>query len=189
MKALNILGFCGSLRAGSFNKKLLLLSCDLLKNKNCIVTLLDLKSLGLPIYDQEIEESTGLPSGAQKLIEAINSADALLIASPEYNGSVSGALKNAIDWASRAEANPFVNKPILMVGTSTGGLGAVKSLIHLRLILSQLKALPIPAQVTVPFAEKSFDSAGLFTGGPYAKQLESATNELVKFTEKICRTQ
>src|SRR5438067_1036935 len=122
----------------------MLQACEILRENKCEVEILDLKALALPIYDQEIEEKSGIPQGGQKLIDALNASHGVLIASPEYNGSVSGALKNAIDWASRARKNPFAGKIVSLVGTSPGVWGATKSAAHARQILSQLQAVVVP---------------------------------------------
>ena len=183
MGQIKILAFAGSLRSGSFNKKLLLQVCDQLKETGCEVSYLDLKSLQLPIYDGDLEDSEGMPAGGQKLIESIVAADAIVIASPEYNSSISGALKNAIDWASRASKNPFNGKVIGLVGTSTGWFGAVRSLTQLRLILNHLRAVVIPAQVTIPNAEESFNAQGKLNSESHSKLIKSMVGELVSFAK------
>lgn len=185
MTPLKILAFCGSLRKESLNRKLLLLACDELKELKCDVTFLDLRSLELPIYDGDLEESEGLPAGGQKLISEISAASAVVIASPEYNGSVSGALKNAIDWATRGEKNPFIAKPMMIVGTSPGHWGASKSLIHLRQILVHLQAVVIPAQLALPYGSKAFDSAGGFVEAQNKKILVAGCSQLVQMTQAL----
>ena len=185
MEDTKILAFCGSLRKDSYNKKLLLHTCDILKEENCDVTYLDLKSLALPIYDSDFEEASGLPEGANRLITAMHSADAILIASPEYNGCISGALKNAIDWASRAEKNPFPEKIFMLIGTSPGHWGATKSLLHARLILNHLRAVVIPSQLALPYAEKSMDTSGTPTDPSQQKMLKNACLELIHFVKSF----
>src|SRR6186713_3493129 len=100
-----IVAFAGSLRTGSYNKKLLAIAVDAARAAGAEVTVVDLRELALPVFDQDIEDSTGLPEGAKKLKTLMRESDGFLIASPEYNSSVTAALKNAIDWASRSETD------------------------------------------------------------------------------------
>jgi chromate reductase, NAD(P)H dehydrogenase (quinone) len=183
MANLKVLAFNGSLRSGSFNKKIMLQACDELRNLQCEVTVLDLRSLELPIYDGDLEDAHGLPTGGQKLIDAILAADALLIGNPEYNGSTSGALKNAIDWATRGDKNPFVGKVTLLVGTSTGWWGSIRSNMATRLVLTHLRAVVVPVQVTIPNAEENIDEKGLLKLEAHKKLLHAGLEELVKMAK------
>src|ERR1700733_11604898 len=96
-----ILVFAGSLRAGSYNKKLAKIAAKGAEEAGAEVTYIDLKDYPLPVYDQEIEDSQGLPQNALKLKELFMNHNGFIIASPEYNSSIPGALKNVIDWVSR----------------------------------------------------------------------------------------
>lgn len=185
MANLKILSFCGSLRKDSYNKKLAIAACEEFKGLGCDVTYLDLKSLKLPLYDGDIHSEKGIPDGGQKLIDNIQTADALAIASPEYNGSISGALKNCIDWASVHSENPFRDKPILLLGTSTGWFAASKSLAHCRAILSHLGAVVIPSQVTLPHGDKVFDDKGTIIDESQGKRVKRACEELAKISKGL----
>ncbi|MDZ4678192.1 MAG: NAD(P)H-dependent oxidoreductase [Oligoflexia bacterium] len=177
-----ILAFCGSFRSGSLNKKLLLIACDELKTQECEINYLELKSLELPVYNGDDEDALGLPAGAQKLIKALEEASAILIATPEYNGSIPGGLKNAIDWASRANKNPFKGKTIALIGTSSGWWGATRSITHLRASLTHLQAVVIPAQLALPNGQENIKDSKL-TQDVHAKQLKAVCTELVHFSE------
>ncbi len=98
-----LLALAGSMRSGSLNKKLLRVACNMAETQGAQVTLLELRELALPLYDGDVEQTHGLPEGARRLKQLMISHDAFLIASPEYNSSISGVLKNAIDWASRPQ--------------------------------------------------------------------------------------
>src|SRR5688572_7896847 len=100
-----VLVFAGSTRTGSFNKKLARLGAEGARSAGGEVALLDLRELALALYDGDLEEAQGLPEGAKRLKKLMREHDGFIIASPEYNSSVSGALKNAIDWASREETD------------------------------------------------------------------------------------
>ncbi len=185
MANLKVLALCGSLRTNSFNKKLMLETCEELKTQSFESTVLDLRSLSLPLYDGDLEEAEGMPIGAKKLVDALVDADALLIASPEYNGSITGVLKNAIDWASRAQKNPFVNKVILLVGTSTGWWGASKANIHTRQIFNHLRAVVVPIQIAIPNAEEAFDENGRLKSEFNKNMIKGGVADLVRMTKAL----
>src|SRR4051812_42007461 len=120
-----ILAFSGSTRSGSFNNKLLKLAIKGAEAAGAQVTQVDPRALALPLYDGDLEAEITLPEGAKKLKQLFEANEGFLIASPEYNGSVSGVLKNAIDWVSRQQANEvpyqqFAGKVVVMMSTSAG---------------------------------------------------------------------
>lgn len=186
MDTIKILAFSGSLRQGSFNTKLLRQACQIFQEKDChIVNFISLKDLNLPLYDGDLEEREGMPKSAQKLVDQMLASDAFVIASPEYNGGITGVLKNAIDWASRSKQSPFVGKPILLVGTSVGWFGAVKSHMITRMILTHLRAIVVPSQICIPQAEKAMDAEGKLQDLMHAKLLRSACDELIQFAQNF----
>jgi len=128
------------------------------------VTVLDLADYPLPLYDGDLEARAGLPDGAARLRQLIADHAGLLISTPEYNGSVPGVLKNAIDWASRpVPGEPplagFAGKAAALVSASPGALGGARALAHLRQILNAVKVLVIPEQRSVAGARDAFDAA------------------------------
>ena len=137
-----ILAFAGSLREGSYNKKLIKTAIQ-----GAEVTYIDLKDYPLPIYNADIEEKEGLPANAIKIKELMWKHDGFIIASPEYNSSISAALKNLIDWASRPATKEevylscFIDKVALLISASPGYLGGIRGLVHLRSILENIKHL------------------------------------------------
>src|SRR5260221_14787987 len=122
-----IVAFAGSLRTGSFNKKLLAVAVEAARAAGAEVTVVDLRELALPLFDQDLEDASGLPAGAKKFKAQLTASDGFLIASPEYNSSITGALKNAIDWASRSESDDepslvaFRGKAAALCAASAGG--------------------------------------------------------------------
>ena len=127
-----LLAFSGSLRAESFNTRLAFLAADLAESKGAVVTRLKLQDLNLPMFDEDSEAASGLPAGAKELKNLMRSHDGFLIATPEYNGFMSGALKNAIDWATRPEdGHPpldcFRGKVAGIMAASPGGLGGIRT--------------------------------------------------------------
>src|SRR3989338_7507101 len=147
---MKILGFAGSLRKDSFNKKLLQVAMSFAKARNIEIEIFDLENIPIYSYDVQLK---GFPKSVINFKTAIKSADLLLIASPEYNYSVSGALKNAIDWASRPEdENVFSNKVAIIFGASIGRFGTVRGQIELRKILTALNVWVLPApQIMLTF--------------------------------------
>ena len=123
-----VLGISGSLRAGSLNTALLRTAQEVAPDGVAI----EIADLGdVPIYNEDVRQQ-GLPDSVVRLREGIVAADALLIATPEYNYSIPGVLKNAIDWASRPPDQPFDGKPVALMGTSPGRLGTARAQYHLR---------------------------------------------------------
>ena len=142
-----ILAFAGSTRTDSLNKKLARAAAAIAGEAGAEVTFVDLRDLALPLYDGDLEEASGLPEGARKLKALLRASDGFLIASPEYNSSVTAVLKNALDWASRAETDDepplaaFRGKAAALLSASPGALGGLRGLVHLRAILGNMTRL------------------------------------------------
>ena len=136
---LKILGFAGSLRVGSYNKALLRATIDLLpEDVNLEIFEID----GIPLYNQDIE--IDMPIKVREFKSKIRAADAILIATPEYNYSVPGVLKNAIDWATRPYGdNAFDGKPVAIISASVGMLGGARAQYHLRQTFVFLNMYPV----------------------------------------------
>jgi chromate reductase len=161
MADLKVLGICGSLRKASFNNAALR-ACGELMPAGMTFSIFD--GLGaLPLYNQEIMDA-GIPEPVQRLRTAIADADGVLIASPEYNFSLSAALKNGIDWISRVPNQPWQDKPIAVFSASLGPLGGARVQYDLRRILGQLwgHVLPRP-EVFIGSAATKFDAQGKLT--------------------------
>lgn len=160
-----ILAFGGSLREESYNHKLVSVAARGAEAAGAKVTLIRLGDYPLPVYDGDIEAREGLPDNARKLKQLMKEHDGFLISAPEYNSSVSGALKNAIDWASRREGDEgplecFKGKTVVLMSASPGALGGLRGLVHLRAILGNIQALVLPEQKAVPKANEAFDLDG-----------------------------
>ncbi|MBN1430532.1 MAG: NAD(P)H-dependent oxidoreductase [Anaerolineae bacterium] len=154
---LQVLGFAGSLRRGSYNAALLRAAGELLP-EGMTLEIADLSSI--PLYNEDVRDQ-GYPEAVQALRDHIVGADALLIATPEYNGSISGVLKNALDWASRAPGLPLKEKPVAIMGASTGNMGSVRAQMHLRHLCSYMNMFPLnKPEVLVAQAQDKFDVDG-----------------------------
>jgi len=172
------LGVCGSLRRDSLNRKALGIAENILNKMGAETEEANLAELGLPLFNEDIE-STGVPPGVRKIIELASRADLFLFATPEYNGSISGALKNALDWLSRAEKNCLRGKTAAIFGVSSGSLGTLRSQLHLRDILAQLDVLVLPQpQILIKFGEEAFKPDGTFRD----PQTEELLTELLRKT-------
>ncbi|MGH8046502.1 MAG: NADPH-dependent FMN reductase, partial [Chthoniobacterales bacterium] len=182
-----ILALAGSLRANSLNKRLVHLAADAARAAGAEVTVLDLRDLALPLFDQDLEDVQGLPEGARELKSLMRESDGFLIASPEYNSSITAALKNAIDWASRAESDDepplvaFRGKTAALLAASPGALGGVRGLVHLRAILGNIGMLILPDQITIPAAHEAFDESGQLKDARKAAQIAALAKNLTEF--------
>ena len=149
-----ILILAGSLRRDSYNRALARAAGQLAPSGVSVATFDGLGAL--PFYDGDLEDE-GLPATVGALRRAIVEADALLIATPEYNGATSGVLKNALDWASRGPVRILAGKPVAVMGASTGGSGARGGIESVVRIMSRMRSDVLDHVVAVPFAARAFD--------------------------------
>lgn len=160
-----ILAFAGSTRTESFNKKLVQVAAAGARSVGAQVTYVDLRDLPMPLYDEDLESKEGLPETVRQFKDLMLAHDGLLIASPEYNSSITPVLKNAIDWASRPAPGEvslacYVDKVAAIMSASPGALGGLRGLVHLRSILGNIKVMMLPDQVAVPKAYEAFAANG-----------------------------
>ena len=179
---MRVLGISGSLRRESWNGKLLRAAGELLEAEGARLVVYDhLKDV--PPYDQDDDVGDG-PEAVARLRRAIADADAVFFSTPEYNSSVPGALKNAIDWVSRPLAtNPLRNKPVAVVGASTGMFGAVWSQAELRKVLAATGARVVDGEVAVGHAHTRFDDDGCLADVNLREQLGEVARTLVAETK------
>jgi len=177
-----IFGFAGSLRKSSYNKTLLRSAGELLPN-NVELEIFDLDSI--PLFNQDLEQQ--LPAKVKEFKIKIKTADALLIASPEYNYSIPGVLKNAIDWASRPYGdNAFEDKPVAIMGASGGMLGTARAQYHLRQSCVFLNMHPVNRpEVMVPFAKDMIDKNGNLTDEHTRAKIKDLIESLVVWTHRL----
>lgn len=174
-----ILGISGALREGSFNTKLL---------KAAITSFgpaeVDIADLNLPLYDGDLE-ANGMPEAVSKLAAQVNAADAIIIASPEYNKGIPGVLKNALDWVSRVPGDNFRGKPTLLIGAAAGRTGGETAYFMTRNCLAQLGAavLATPA-VLVAGAHNEFNEDGTLKSELYQKSLDNGVAVLRDVTAR-----
>jgi chromate reductase len=178
-----VLGISGSLRRDSHNSKLLRAAAELLPPPVELQVFDGLKAV--EPYDQDEDVGTG-PAGARQLRESIEAADAILIATPEYNSSIPGQLKNALDWASRPKGeNVLWGKPVAVVGASTGMFGAVWSQAELRKALSASGARVIETDLPVGHADEAFSADGRLADVELRERYVEILDELVALAEQV----
>ena len=174
---MRILGLSGSLRRGSHNTSLLRAAAELLPSGVSLEVFDDLRDL--PHYDADLD-GPDAPEVAVRLREALDDADGVLIATPEYNGSIPGVLKNLLDWASRPfPGNCLLDKPVAVIGASTGYFGGAWAQADLRRVLTVIGACVLDAELRIPAAHTAFAEAGGLRDPAHAAALREVVRELV----------
>lgn len=179
-----VLAFSGSTREGSFNKKLVQEAAKMAQQMGAIVTVIDLRDYPLPHYDGDLEAKEGMPENAKRLRQLMMGSQAIIIASPEYNSSVSGVLKNLIDWASRNEEGKpsreaFKGKKFAIMSASPGQGGGARGLVHLRAIIEGIGGEVVQQQVSVPQAYNAFNAQGALESPELKEQLKQEIQQIV----------
>jgi chromate reductase len=181
-KPIQILDFAGSLRKNSYNKALLRATAELML-KDVVLETFDLE--GIPPFNQDLE--TQPPEKVKDFKARVKAADAILIATPEYNYSIPGVLKNAIDWASRPYSdNAFDDKPVAMMGASTGMLGTARAQYHLRQCFVFLNVHTVnKPEVMVNYAPEKFDADGRLKDEKARKLIAELIESLIALTTRM----
>jgi chromate reductase len=185
-----VLAFAGSTRTESFNKKLVKIAMRGAEEAGAQVTFVDLRDLPMPLYDGDLEESDGLPTNAHKFKDLLLSHQGLLIASPEYNSSISGVLKNAIDWASRpvegeAPLACFTGKVCALMSASPGGLGGLRGLVVVRMLLGNIGVTVLPDQEAVGKAFSAFAPDGSLQDAEKQKDIKALGANVSRLLGKL----
>lgn len=154
--------FAASFRKDSLNKKLIR-NAQKMMPAGQEVTLMEFNEFLMPLYDGDIEAATGIPAAAQKMVDAIAAADAVIIASPEYNAGIPGTLKNAIDWTSRAKPDPWTGKQVLLMGATPSMIGTNRGLWQIRQALETQGCFVFPEMLGMALADKAFNAEGELT--------------------------
>lgn len=185
-----ILAFAGSARKDSWNKKLVKIAASGARAAGAEVTLIDLHDFPMPLYDGDLESEDGVPANALKLRELMLSHQGLLLASPEYNSSISPLLKNAIDWTSRPVDGspglaPYSGKVAALLSASPGGFGGLRGLVHVRAILGNIGVLVLPEQLAVGMAHEAFAADGTMTNPKQQAAVEELGANLATLLAKL----
>jgi NAD(P)H-dependent FMN reductase len=185
-----ILAFSGSARKDSFNQRVVQIAANGARAVGAEVTVLNFRDLPLPLYDQDLEAEQGMPQNVLKLKEIMRAHQGLLIASPEYNSSVTPLLKNAIDWASRpVDGEPplgcFEGRVAAIMSASPGGLGGLRGLIHLRSILGNIRVIVLPDQVAVSHASEAFHPEGTLKEARLQRSVEQLGEKVATIMARL----
>jgi chromate reductase, NAD(P)H dehydrogenase (quinone) len=181
-----ILAFAGSARTDSLNKKLVGIAAQGARDGGAEVTVVDLRDYPMPLYDGDLEAREGFPETVVRFKSLMMAHQGLLIASPEYNSSITPLLKNTIDWASRSAPGEsslacYDNKVAALMSASPGALGGLRGLVHVRSILGNIKVLVLPEQIAVPKAYEAFAEDG-------SLQDEKRRASIKELGEKLAQT-
>lgn len=188
----SILAFSGSTRRDSYNTKLAWIAAQGAERAGAAVTLINLRDYPMPLYDGDYELAEGIPETAMALKQLFFAHQGLLLASPEYNSSFSGMLKNAIDWLSRRSEGEaplacFKGKVVGLMSASPSALGGLRGLVPIRAMLNNIGCLVLPEQVTVPAADKAFDSEGRLKEAAMQSRIEEIGAAVAEILLKLRR--
>jgi chromate reductase len=189
--ASRILVFAGSNRSGAYSGRTADAAVGELASQGAEVTRLSLADYPLPLMDEDLEREKGIPENAVKLARQIAAHDAILICTPEYNGSVPPLLKNAIDWVSRVKSDggralrPYPGRIVAVCSSSAGHFAGIRAASHLRAILSHLGMEVLAAQVSVPNAGEAFDADGAFRDERLTKGMTRLCASLMEHAQAL----
>lgn len=182
--SIKIVGISGSLRTASYNTVAVKLALQLAHRHDIEVEYINLQQLDIPLFNEDLKNND-LPTGVKILRDKIDQAQGLIIATPEYNHSLTGVLKNAIDWIS-LPPNVFSGKIGAILSASTSGFGGVRAQLNLRLILSYLNVLLISSpEVHISNAQNAFTVDGQLTDSKLQQQLQSLVDNLINLINKF----
>jgi chromate reductase, NAD(P)H dehydrogenase (quinone) len=187
---IRLIAFAGSTRMQSYNKRLVRLAARGAQAAGAEVTLVDLRDFPMPLFDEDLEKDKGMPEAGGRFKKLLIAHDGFLISAPEYNSSITGVLKNAIDWASRpVPGEPplvaFQGKFAALMSASPGALGGLRGLVHLRAILGNIGVLLIPDQIAVSRAFEAFNDDGTLKDAKLQTAVEGLGRKLTELAAKI----
>jgi chromate reductase, NAD(P)H dehydrogenase (quinone) len=182
---MRVLAFAASSREGSLNRRLIALAAGIAREQGAQVDLAEFREFEMPIYDGDLDARAGLPPGAAELRRRVEDADAVMISTPEYNYSISGALKNAIDWVSRARPMPWRGKSIYLMAASPSAMGGIRGLWQTRIPFEGCGALVFPDMFPLPHADQAFDPEGRLRDAALAERLQREVVGFVRLASAI----
>jgi len=190
MAAPRILAFAGSARKESLNKRVLAAAVEGARRAGAEVTHVDLRDWPMPLYDADLEAAEGLPETTRRFKALMKEHAGLLLGCPEYNSSIPPLLKNTLDWCSRIEPGErplacFDGKVAGLVSASPGALGGLRSLIVVRMMLSNIRVLVLPEQASVPKADQVLDADGRITDDKLRANVESVGARLAAVLARL----
>ena len=187
-----VLAFAGSARRESFNRKLIHQASQIAAEMGAAVTTLELRDYVIPLYDGDLEAEAGMPDGVKRIKEIFLSHHALLISSPEYNSSFSPLLKNVIDWVSRpvpgeAPLACYQGKVAGLFAASTGALGGIRGLVHVRSLLENINVIVVPEQAAIAKAQEAFSAEGLLKESSNVERVRKVVARVIDVAGRLNR--
>jgi NAD(P)H-dependent FMN reductase len=180
-----ILAFAASLRKGSLNRRLLELSASIAREAGAEVDIAAFREFEMPMYDADVDREQGLPPGGLELASRLKTADALLLTVPEYNYSIPGTLKNAIDWVSRVRPMPWRGKSVYLMSAAPSPMGGIRGLWQTRIPLEGCGALVFPDMFALPHADKAFAADGGLHDAALLERLRKEIAGFVRLAEAL----
>lgn len=181
---MKLLAFAASLRQASLNRKLIRVAAELARAAGAEVDLADFREFDMPLYDGDLQ-AQGFPPGAAELARRILAADGIVISTPEYNYSIPGTLKNAIDWISRMKPMPTAGKTVLLLAASTGMIAGYRGLWQTRIPIEGCGAYVHPDMFGLGQGATAFDEAGALLDPKQRERLDKLIRSFVEFTQKL----
>jgi len=182
---MRILAFAASFRSASLNRKLIELAARIAREAGAEVDLVAFGEFTMPLFDGDLEQKSGLPAGARQLTRRIEGAAAMMMAVPEYNYSIPGPLKNAIDWVSRSRPMPWRGRSIYLLSASPSPVGGIRGLWQTRIPLEGCGALVFPEMFALPQAHQAFDDQGGLRDPVLAERLRREVVGFVRLAEAV----
>lgn len=183
--SVRLLAFAASLRERSLNRRLLEVAGSVAQDCGATVTFADFRQFDVPLFNQDLVDQSGLPGGAEEFKRRLEAADGLLLASPEYNYSMPGTLKNLIDWASRYRPVPLRGKSALLLATSSGTVGGIRGLWQLRIPLEGLGVFVYPDMFALPNGGQAFAEDGALKEAPQAERLRKMVSGYLEHAARL----
>ncbi len=182
---MKFLMFAASLRAESVNKKLIQLSASIVQELGHQVDMAAFNDFDAPLYNADVQNSAGIPEAIKQFVARMHAADGVIIASPEYNFSIPGTLKNLIDWVSRMTPMPWQKQLMFLLSASPSLVGGNRGLWATRVPLEACGAVVHPDMFSLASAHESFDDAGKLKSQPLQQRLSEMIKTYILFTEKL----
>ncbi|MGH7740288.1 MAG: NADPH-dependent FMN reductase [bacterium] len=182
---MKLFAFAASLRKDSTNRKLLALAVEIAQAHDVQVDWADFREFEMPLYDDDLLEQKGFPEGTVKMADRIKAADGMILALPEYNFSIPGHFKNALDWVSRMRPIPFRGKNALLLAASSGAIGGIRGLWQSRIPLEGLGTFVYPDMYTLPHSREAFTEEGRFQDSAHQERLEKIVKAYLPVAEAL----
>ncbi|XXF75023.1 NAD(P)H-dependent oxidoreductase [Myxococcaceae bacterium GXIMD 01537] len=183
---MRVLAFAASLKKGSLNHRLISLAAEIARAEGAEVDFPQFEDFDMPLYDGDLDVSQGLPEGALLLKQKVEAADALILSVPEYNYSIPGTFKNAIDWVSRARPMPWRGRSVYLMSASPSPMGGIRGLWQTRIPLEGCGAIVFPDMFALPHAQEAFSEAGQLKDAALAARLEKELVGFLRLAEAMC---